>query len=187
MYILREAERHTGGGALFSWFYAQEETTSDNARLDPSPDRLSIQGNTMLHAWGKANSTLEKGYWRNEGEIYSDLYCRQDSQVGGKLKVNYLCCISECPKPVVSTFVTSSGSVVFQKFSKHLTVHHEEFCLKLIVHSQRSRLNQQSVNFLSQSPPQLNRLLPQLNQSRDFRDAFRGLKSQRWEKSFYKL
>ena len=60
-------------------------------------------------------------------EIYSDLYCRSDIHEGGKLKVNYLCCISGCTKPVVSMFVTSSGSVVFQNFSKHLAVHHEEY------------------------------------------------------------
>ena len=102
----------------------QRYTTLDSIQ---APVGFHYEGTPCCMYEGRTTRRLRRDVEGTREEIYSDLYCRSDIHEGGKLKVNYLCCISGCPKPVVSMFVTSSGSVVFQNFSKHLAVNHEEY------------------------------------------------------------
>lgn len=71
-----------------------------------APVGFHYEGTPCCMFEGRTTRRLRRDVEGTREEIYSDLYCRSDIHEGEKLKVNYLCCISGCTKPVVSMFVT---------------------------------------------------------------------------------
>ena len=97
-----------------------------------APPGFHYEGTPCSMSEGNPTQRLRKDVEGTREDKYSDLYCRQDYQENGKLRVIYHCCIKGCPKPLVSMHLTASGSVVFQKFYKHLVINHEELLLEAL-------------------------------------------------------
>ena len=101
-----------------------------------APDGFHYEGTPCKIYQGRPTRRLRRDIEGPREEIYADLFCKAISREGEKTRVSFHCCVGGCKHPVVSMFVASAGSVVFQNFAKHLAAHRED-CLRFVSAAKR--------------------------------------------------